>query len=206
MKLELQRETKEVEINGETVEVYSRISTARKQAIILTCLKEASLTGSYNKILYETSFYGLVVLSYSNIQQKIDGFDGNQTQLMDLYDEFDSNGIISKVVSTVEEMNKGEITNFLEYATTMYSESKEASESAGYGLSNLIANLSTTFGGIADTLQELQKNDPELIKATEESMKKITGEKEAKATEDASEIQYPSDDDSKEDNLAHKPE
>ena len=63
MELTNKVETKEIEVNGEKIEIKDRISSARKIAIIATCLKESSSKGIYNKLAYETSIYTMLVLS-----------------------------------------------------------------------------------------------------------------------------------------------
>ena len=161
MELTNKVETKEIEINGEKIEVKNRISSARKIAIIATCLKESSSDGIYNKLAYETSIYTMLVLSYTNIANKINNFTEDNLPLMELYDEFDSNGIIENVITEIESMNKGETTTFLTYATEMYDEAKESANSIGYGLANLAGTLSATFGDITHILSSIAE-DPEM--------------------------------------------
>ena len=161
MELTNKVETKEIEINGEKIEVKNRISSARKIAIIATCLKESSSDGIYNKLAYETSIYTMLVLSYTNIAEKINNFREDNIPLMELYDDFDSNGIIENVITEIESMNKGETTTFLTYATEMYNEARESVNSSGYAVANLTGTLSTTFAEVSNYITALTE-DPEL--------------------------------------------
>jgi hypothetical protein len=175
MELEIKIETKEVEINGESITVKSRISTREKETIIGICLKNASLGGTYNKLRYETTIYAMLVLYYSNIAEKIDNFkEESNADLTSLYDKFDSNGITDTIINEIESMNKGETILFLNYATEMYNEAKESADSVGYALSNLTTTFSTTIDNITTSLGEYI-NDPDFKeKLLEEATKALS--------------------------------
>lgn len=155
MKLELQNKTKEIEILGEKVTVSGRISSIEKETIIIGALKNSMIDGTYNRLFYEESLYVGILVHYSDIGKKLEDKSIETTPWIELYDLFDSNGIIGTVIDAVNSLNDKEIESLLNYATQIYEESKATLDSSAYAISNFAGLFGTTLDQIGVMMQAI---------------------------------------------------
>lgn len=149
--------------DGLTLNITDRIPVARKNAIIVTCLKNATADNVINRLDFEASLYTMMVFAYTDILEKVDGL--KDMNLLDCYDILDSNNIMGAVFSEINKSNTNEINNFLKYADALLKDGMDNLNSAG----NAIFNLASTFTSTGAFLGTLMKD-----KALEETKTDLT--------------------------------
>lgn len=163
---EVKYPTVEIDFNGETITVTGGLSTLRKNGIIAACLRNAGGDGFYSRMLYEASLYGMIVLSYTDIKDKITDFD--KVSLVDLYDYMDQSGLVQKVIHTIHEMNPKEIDTFIAYASKMFDDAREDGNSAssavqvvGKAILSSLDTLTKSMKEYSDKLLDTEEKDDE---------------------------------------------
>ena len=126
----------------------------------------ASGDGFYSRMLYEASLYGMIVLSYTDIKDKITDFD--KVSLVDLYDYMDQSGLVQKVIHTIHEMNPKEIDTFIAYASKMFDDAREDGNSAssavqvvGKAILSSLDTLTKSMKEYSDKLLDTEEKDDE---------------------------------------------
>lgn len=138
--------------DGLTLNITDRIPVARKNAIIVTCLKNATANNVINRLDFEASLYTMMVFAYTDILEKVE--DLKDMNLLDCYDILDSNNIIGTIFSEINKSNPNEINNFLKYADALLKDAMDNLNSAG----NAIFNLASTFTSTGAFLGTLMKD------------------------------------------------
>ena len=77
--------------DGLTLNITDRIPVTRKNAIIVTCLKNATADNVINRLDFEASLYTMMIFAYTDILDKVEGL--KDMNLLDCYDILDSNNI-----------------------------------------------------------------------------------------------------------------
>lgn len=134
MKLKINTQPKEIEINGNTIEVLQYLPIENKYDLVMITLQKSLEDGIYNPIKKDMYFHLYMTYMYTDIsfteKQKED-----ETKL---YDTLESNGIITEIIKNVpeEEYNK-----LFEYMDEIINLSMTYKISAGAMVSNLIEKL-----------------------------------------------------------------
>lgn len=142
--------------DGLTLNVADRIPVTRKNAIIVTCLKNATADNVINRLDFEASLYTMMIFAYTDILNKVEGL--KDMNLLDCYDILDSNNIMGAVFGAINESNPNEINGFLKYADALLQDALDNLNSAGNAIFNLASTLTST-GAFLGTL--MKNNAPE---------------------------------------------
>lgn len=140
MKLENKIMQTTLEVEGKEFTVFNTVGTYKKQAIIESALQSCfDQKGRMHRTLFDAALYALIVMEYTDID-----FEGmEETNIIDLFDIFSQNGIVSNVVNAVNSMGK-DIETLLLYADVSYDELKEQLNSAASAVNALVTGILQT--------------------------------------------------------------
>lgn len=138
LKLEKQVTQDTIKINDTEVTVYGTIGTYRKVGIIATALKQSTIDGIYNRMLFDAVFHTTFILEYTDIE-----VEGMATlDIVELHDIFETNGVIASVINALNSINKGEFEELSQYADMLYDEAVANINSAATTVQLLLVGLS----------------------------------------------------------------
>lgn len=143
-------------VNDTVVNVYAGKSTYEKQSIIDAALKNAynENTQRIDRMLYDSTFYALIVLKYTDINIK----DMESMQICDLYDLLESYGIIEKTLEGIKEINPSEVKELISYADLAYEEFKTTINSAGAAIQTLTASVIQMSASLVAASKTVENN------------------------------------------------
>lgn len=139
LKLGKMKKTGSFQINNTDVKVAANLSTFEKQAIITGALNE-SIDNKLlrpSRIIFDSVLHALIVLKYTDIEIE----DMATLKIEDLYDIFESNGVIEMTLKAIEEINRGEIGELTQYADIAYDELNTQLNSAGAAVNSIISGI-----------------------------------------------------------------
>lgn len=114
MKLNFEISKHNITFNDEVIEVYNKISTEDKIAIISTAIGESIKFGPVpSKAAFEATVGALICYKYSNIEVE----DLGDKSILYAYDAFMASGFLPRLI---EEIDKKDYTSLLQFADATF--------------------------------------------------------------------------------------
>ena len=155
MKLKTDTSTKKVELdNGVVIEILNYLPISEKNNLIEITLQKAYENGIYNPLKLDMYFALNLVYLYSNISFT----DKQREDEEKLYDTLQSNGILDKIIDTIDDDEYNNIYTLLVETEDKYNEYRKS-------LVGIIGELSNTVNTNADSLRAISESfDPNNFK------------------------------------------
>lgn len=165
LKLKVKDDIKTFDLNGNDIEVKQYLPIQDKIDLVDITLQKAKEDGLYNPLKVNMYFHLHLIYLYTNLsfteKQREDEYK--------LYDVLDSNGIIDKVVET---MNENEYTDLLEKTKSKIEKELKYGNTIGAIISKLINDLPKNAEAMQDIVNTF---DPEKYQAVLDFAKTANG-------------------------------
>lgn len=165
LKLKVKDDIKTFDLNGNDIEVKQYLPIQDKIDLVDITLQKAKEDGLYNPLKVNMYFHLHLIYLYTNLsfteKQREDEYK--------LYDVLDSNGIIDKVVET---MNENEYTDLLEKTMSKIEKELKYGNTIGAIISKLINDLPKNAEAMQDIVNTF---DPEKYQAVLDFAKTANG-------------------------------
>nr|DAS90072.1 MAG TPA: hypothetical protein [Caudoviricetes sp.] len=142
LKLDFERQYKNISVNGLEIEVYDSIPTVERSAILSAALSAANQFGSLNRMFYNAALCAMICIKYTNLDINM------EDSILDIYDYLSYTGVADAVFAAIKEMRKGELESLLDYAAKYYAEVFETANAAGFALEKVGSELLSTIIGL----------------------------------------------------------
>lgn len=110
MKLKIKKDIKEIEYNGNTIEVSQYLPIEDKYDLIMATLQKSEEVGYYNALKLDMYFHLHLVYLYTNIS-----FTEKQKEdELKLYDSLKSNGLIDEIVKDIPDAEYNDLLYFMD--------------------------------------------------------------------------------------------
>lgn len=161
--------------NKTKIEVLKYLPIEDKNDLIHIALQNAEENGIYNDILLEMYFNLYIMYFYTNINFT----DKQKEDPAKLYDQMESNGLITEVIAN---MDKDEYANLLTYLETIRDEMLTYKNTAGAVLQSVIQDLPRNMSAAADIINNWSPEQFESVRRLAE-MANATGMNNDKVVE-----------------------
>ena len=165
MKLKVQTQPKEIEFQGNKIEVLQYLPIEDKYDLVMITLQKCYEDGIYNPIKKDMYFHLFLVYMYTDITFT----DKQKEDEEKLYNTLESNGLITKVIENIpeEEYNK-----LFEYMDELIEEKMRYSLSSAAMISNVINTLPEKA---QEAVEVLNGFDPDKYKAVQDFARAANG-------------------------------
>ena len=143
--------------NKTKIEVLKYLPIEDKNDLIHIALQNAEENGIYNDILLEMYFNLYIMYFYTNINFT----DKQKEDPAKLYDQMESNGLITQVIANMED---DEYANLLTYLETIRDEMLTYKNTAGAVLQSVIQDLPRNMAAAADIVNNFSPEQFEQVK------------------------------------------
>ena len=165
MKLKINTQPKEIDVNGNKFEVFQYLPIEYKYDLVMITLQNSFENGIYNPIKKDMFFHLYIAYMYTDI-----AFTDKQKEDPEkIYNTLESNGIITEVIKNIpeEEYNK-----LFEYMDELIEEKMRYSLSSAAMISNVINTLPEKAQEAVDALNGF---DPDKYKAVQDFARAANG-------------------------------
>ena len=165
MKMKVQTNPKEIDFNGNKIEVLQYLPIEDKYDLVMVILQKSLEDGVYNPIKKDMYFHLYLVYMYTDITFT----DKQKEDESKLYDVLESNGLITEVIKNIpeEEYNK-----LFEYMNELMDLTFEYKKSSSAMISNIIETLPDKTQEAVDALNNF---DPEKFQLVQDFAKAANG-------------------------------
>lgn len=143
--------------NKTKIEVLKYLPIEDKNDLIHIALQNAEENGIYNDVLLEMYFNLYIMYFYTNINFT----DKQKEDPAKLYDQMESNGLITQVIANMED---DEYANLLTYLETIRDEMLTYKNTAGAVLQSVIQDLPRNMAAAADIVNNFSPEQFEQVK------------------------------------------
>ena len=143
--------------NKTKIEVLKYLPIEDKNDLIHIALQNAEENGIYNDVLLEMYFNLYIMYFYTNINFT----DKQKEDPAKLYDQMESNGLITQVIANMED---DEYANLLTYLETIRDEMLTYKNTAGAVLQSVIQDLPRNMSAAADIINNWSPEQFEQVK------------------------------------------
>lgn len=150
LKLKTNTEVKKVDINGQKIDVLQYLPIEDKIDLIQIALQRAEQNGVYNQMKLDMYFNLFLIELYTNLQFT----DEEKENEFLLYNELQSNDVIAKIISAIDE---NEYDSLLDYLDIMKTSNIEYRKSINAVLTAFIQDMPKNAEIVKDIVNNFDK-------------------------------------------------
>lgn len=150
LKLKTNTDIKKVEINGQKIDVLQYLPIEDKIDLIQIALQRAEQNGVYNEMKLDMYFNLYLIELYTNLEFT----EEEKANEFLLYNELQSNDVISKIISVIDE---NEYDSLLDYLDTMKAEKDLYRRSVSAVLTSFIQDMPKNAEIVKDIVNNFDK-------------------------------------------------
>ena len=168
MKMKVQTNPKEIDFNGNKIEVLQYLPIEDKYDLVMVTLQKSLEEGVYNPVKKDMYFHLYLVYMYTDITFT----DKQKEDESKLYDVLESNGLITEVIKNIPE---DEYNKLFEYMNELMDLTFAYKKSPSAMISNIINTLPEKAQEAVDALNNF---DPDKYKMVQEFAKSANGRRD----------------------------